>query len=45
MEGIIETKYGAEIEGITIQRLSHLRIHPINNHQTQILLQIPTRFI
>jgi hypothetical protein len=37
MEGITETKFGAESEGTTIQRLPHLRIHPINKHQTQIL--------
>jgi len=34
MEGITETKFGAETEGRTIQRLPHLGIHPINNHQT-----------
>ena len=33
MGGVIETKYGAETEGITIQRLTHLGIHPIYNHQ------------
>jgi hypothetical protein len=27
-----ETKFGAETEGITIQRLPHLGIHSINNH-------------
>jgi hypothetical protein len=32
------TKYGAETEGKTFQRLPHLGIHPINNHQTQTLL-------
>jgi hypothetical protein len=37
MEGVTETKFGAETEGMTIQRLPHLRIHPINNHQTQSL--------
>jgi hypothetical protein len=41
-EGV--TKLGAESEGMTIQRLLHLGIHPINNHQTQSLLQMPTRF-
>jgi hypothetical protein len=25
-------------EGMTIQRLSHLGIHPIDNHQNQILV-------
>jgi hypothetical protein len=36
------TKCGAESEGMTIQRLSHLGFHPINNHQTQTILQMPT---
>jgi hypothetical protein len=31
MEGVTETKLGADTEGRTIQRLPHLRIHPINN--------------
>jgi hypothetical protein len=35
MEGVTETKFRAEIEEITIQRLLHLGIHPINNHQTR----------
>jgi hypothetical protein len=34
-EGVTETKCGAETEGMTIQKLSHLRIHIIYNHQTQ----------
>jgi hypothetical protein len=29
MEGVTEIKYGAETEGMTIQRLPHLGIHPI----------------
>ena len=33
MEGVIEAKFGTETEGMTIQRLPHLGIHPINNHQ------------
>jgi hypothetical protein len=33
MEGVTETKFGAEMEGRTIQRLPHLGIHPINSHQ------------
>jgi hypothetical protein len=37
MEGVEETKFGAETEGTTIQRLPHLLIHPINNHQIQTL--------
>jgi hypothetical protein len=43
MEGATETKFRAETEGMTIQRLPHLGIHPINNHQTQTLWQMPTR--
>jgi hypothetical protein len=43
MEGVTETKFIAETEGMAIQRLPHLGIHPINNHQTQTLLQVPTR--
>ena len=42
MEGVTETKFGAETEGKAIQRLSHLGIHPINNHQTQTLLWMST---
>jgi hypothetical protein len=44
MDGVTETKFRAETERMTIQRLSHLGIHPINNHQTQTLLKMPTRF-
>jgi hypothetical protein len=44
IEGVKKTKFGAETEEMTIQRLPHLGIHPINNHQTQTLLQMPTRF-
>jgi hypothetical protein len=43
MEGVTEAKFRPETEGRIIQRLSHLGIHPINNHQTQTLLHIPTR--
>jgi hypothetical protein len=43
MEGVTETNCGAETEGMTIQRLPHLGIHPIYNHQTQTLLWMPTR--
>jgi hypothetical protein len=31
--GIMMTKYGAETEGKAIQRLPHLRNHPIYSHQ------------
>jgi hypothetical protein len=34
-------KTGTETEGKTIQRLSHLGIHPICRHQTQTLLLMP----
>jgi hypothetical protein len=34
MEGITETKCRAETEGMTIQRLPYLKIHPMWNHQT-----------
>jgi hypothetical protein len=37
MKGVTETKFRAQPEGMTIQRLSHLGIHLINNHQTQSL--------
>jgi hypothetical protein len=43
MEGVTETKCGVEMERRTIQRLPHLGIHPINNHQTQTLLWMSTR--
>jgi hypothetical protein len=42
IEEVTETKFGAKTEGRTIQRLPHLGIHPINNHQTQKLWQMPT---
>jgi hypothetical protein len=42
-EGVAETKFRAETEVMTIQRLPHLGIHPTINHQTQALLQMPTR--
>jgi hypothetical protein len=44
MVGVTETKFRAEMEGRTIQRLPLLEIHPIYNHQTQILLHMPARF-
>ena len=37
-----ETKCGTETEGKTIQRLPHLRIHPIYSYKTQTLLWMPT---
>jgi hypothetical protein len=41
MEGATETKFRTETEGMTIQRLPHLGIYPINNHQNQTLLWMP----
>jgi hypothetical protein len=43
MEGLTETKCETETKGVTIQRLPHLEICPINNHQNQTLLWMPTR--
>jgi hypothetical protein len=43
-KGVTETKFRADTEGMTSQRVPCLGIHPINNHQTQTLLQMPTRF-
>jgi hypothetical protein len=43
MEGVTETKFRAETVGMTIQRLTYPGMHPINNHQTQTLLWMPTR--
>ena len=39
MEGVAETKFGAETKGWTIQRLPNPGIHRINSHQTQTLFQ------
>jgi hypothetical protein len=44
MEGVTTTKFGAEMEERTIQRLPHPGIHPIYNHQTQTPLHTPARF-
>jgi hypothetical protein len=44
MKGVTETKFVAEMEGRTIQRLPHPGIHPINSHQTQTLLLMSARF-
>jgi hypothetical protein len=44
MEGVKEKKFGAEAEGRTILRPPHPGKNPINNHQTQTPLQMPTRF-
>jgi hypothetical protein len=44
MEGVIETKFRAEVEGRTIQRLPQMGINPIYNHQTQTLLHMSLEF-
>jgi hypothetical protein len=44
MEGVTETKSGAEMKGMTIQRLPHPGIHTIISHQTQTLLYMPLNF-
>jgi hypothetical protein len=38
MEGVTESKYETETEEMTIQRLPHLGIYSIYNHQIQTLL-------
>ena len=43
MEGVSETKCETETEERAMQRLPHLGIHPMNNHQNQTLLWMPTR--
>ena len=42
MEGVTETKCEGEAEEMTIQRLTHLGIHPIYSHQTQTQMWMPT---
>ena len=42
MGGDTETKFGAETEAKTIQRLPHLAIHLTYSDQTQTLLWMPT---
>jgi hypothetical protein len=44
MEGVTETKFGVEMEERTLQKLTHLGIHPIISHQRQTLLHMPARF-
>jgi hypothetical protein len=45
MEVVTETKFGAETESMIIQKLPHLGIHPINNHQTQTDVDANKRFL
>ena len=44
MEEVTETKFGDEMEGRTMQRLSHPGIHTIINHQTQTLLHMSAKY-
>jgi hypothetical protein len=44
LEGVTETKFGADTKGWTIQRVTHPGIYPIISHQTQTLLHMPARF-
>jgi hypothetical protein len=44
MEGVAETKVGANTKGWTIQRLPHPGIYPIISHKMQTLLHMPFRF-
>jgi hypothetical protein len=46
MEGVTETKFGAEMEEMTIQRLPQLGIHPMNDGQNLLtmLILIPIYF-
>ena len=43
MEGVAKTKFRVETEGMINQKVFHLGIHPINYHQYQTLLWMPTR--
>jgi hypothetical protein len=43
--GKMDTRCGAESERKAIQRLPHLGIHPIYNHQTQTQLWMPKKFL
>jgi hypothetical protein len=38
VEGVTETKFRALPEGMTNQRLPHLGIHPVNNHQNPYIM-------
>jgi hypothetical protein len=44
MVEVTETMFGVATEGKNIQRLPHLGINPIYNHQTQKLFHMPERF-
>jgi hypothetical protein len=44
LEGVTETKFGAETKGLTIERLPCPGILPIISHQMQTLLHMQARF-
>jgi hypothetical protein len=44
MKEVTETKFGAQTNGWTIERLPYPGIYPIISHQTQTLLHMPARF-
>jgi hypothetical protein len=44
IEGVTVTKCGAKTGGMTIQRLPHLGIHPINPNIPPYYLKMPIRF-
>jgi hypothetical protein len=44
MEGVTETKFGAEMKAWTIHRLPDQGILPIISHQRHTLLHMPARF-
>ena len=44
MKGVTETKFGAKMKGLPIQRLPNPGVHPIISHQMQTLLHMPARF-
>jgi hypothetical protein len=43
MEGVTETKFGANMKGETTQGLPHPGVHPIISHQMQTLLHMQAR--
>jgi hypothetical protein len=44
IEGVTETKFGAEMKGWTIERLPYLGIHPIISLHALTPLHTPARF-
>jgi hypothetical protein len=45
MEGVTKSKFGAKMEGRTIQRLPHPGIHPINNLSTSLWISESAQFL